>query len=58
MRCRQCRGSSTGLVIPAKAGIHLLPISFIVSSHSEIDNVDSRFRGNDDGAHGFPFSRE
>jgi len=35
-------------VIPAKAGIHLLPRSFLLSSHPEIDNMDSRFRGNDD----------
>src|SRR6185312_7501444 len=35
-------------VIPAKAGIHLLPIDSLLSSHSEIDNMDSRFRGNDE----------
>jgi len=37
------------VVIPAKAGIHLLPRSFLLSSHPETDNMDSRFRGNDDG---------
>src|SRR6185437_281483 len=36
------------VVIPAKAGIHLLPTHFLLSSHPEIDNMDSRFRGNDD----------
>ena len=36
------------LVIPAKAGIHLQPINFLLSSHPKIDNMDSRFRGNDD----------
>ena len=35
------------VVIPAKAGIHLLPTSFALSSHSKINNMDSRFRGND-----------
>ena len=35
------------VVIPAKAGIHLLPISFVPSPHLKIDNMDSRFRGND-----------
>jgi len=35
-------------VIPAKAGIHLLPVSPLLSSHLETDNMDSRFRGNDD----------
>ena len=35
-------------VIPAKAGIHLLPTRFLLSSHLKIDNMDSRFRGNDD----------
>jgi hypothetical protein len=44
------------VVIPAKAGIHLLPISFALSSHPEIDNVDSRFRGNDESVN--PLSRE
>ena len=36
------------IVIPAKAGIHLLPTSFVPTSHSGIDNMDSRFRGNDE----------
>ncbi|HSU96476.1 MAG TPA: hypothetical protein VLI40_04560, partial [Gemmatimonadaceae bacterium] len=36
-------------VIPAKAGIHLLPTSFVLPSHLKIDNMDSRFRGNDEG---------
>jgi hypothetical protein len=36
------------VVIPAKAGIHLLPTSFVLPSRSKIDNLDSRFRGNDD----------
>jgi hypothetical protein len=36
------------IVIPAKAGIHLLPTRFLLSSHPEIHNMDSRFRGNDD----------
>jgi hypothetical protein len=36
------------VVIPAKAGIHLLPTVFLLSSYSEIDNMDSRFRGNDE----------
>ena len=36
------------IVIPAKAGIHLLPTSHLPSSHSNIHNMDSRFRGNDD----------
>ena len=36
------------VVIPAKAGIHLLPTSFAVPSHLKIDNMDSRFRGNDE----------
>jgi len=36
-------------VIPAKAGIHLLPTLFVLLSHSKIDNMDSRFRGNDYG---------
>jgi hypothetical protein len=37
------------IVIPAKAGIHLLPTSFRLSSHLKIDNMDSRprFRGGD-----------
>jgi hypothetical protein len=34
--------------MPAKAGIHLLPSTFRTSSRSETDNMDSRFRGNDD----------
>src|SRR6185312_9668167 len=34
----------------AKAGIHLLPIGVVVSSHLKIDNMDSRFRGNDETA--------
>jgi len=38
------------LVIPAKAGIHLLPISFVQSPHLKIDNMDSRFRGNDEAS--------
>gem|GEM_PF-1226925 len=41
--------SALGLVIPANAGIHLLPTSFLLSSQPETDNMDSRFRGNDDG---------
>jgi hypothetical protein len=36
------------VVIPAKAGIHLLPRSFLLSFHRKIDNMDSRFRGNDE----------
>src|SRR6185312_3324059 len=36
-----------GIVIPAKAGIHLMPRSFLLPSHPDTDNVDSRFRGND-----------
>ena len=36
------------LVIPAKAGIHLLPTSLEPRSRSKIDNMDSRFRGNDE----------
>jgi len=36
------------IVIPAKAGIHLLPTLGVLSSHPETDNLDSRFRGNDD----------
>ena len=36
------------VVIPAKAGIHLLPTGFMLSSRSEIDNMDPRFRGDDD----------
>ena len=36
------------VVIPAKAGIHLLPINFLLSSHTKINNMDSRFRGNDE----------
>ena len=39
---------SISAVIPAEAGIHLLPINFLLSSHPEIDNMDSRFRGNDE----------
>jgi hypothetical protein len=47
-------------VIPAKAGIHLLPTGSLLSSYPEIDNMDSRFRGNDDSCpeHGFPLSPE
>ena len=44
------------VVIPAKAGIHLLPIAFLLSSHPKIDNMDSRFRGNDKSLN--PLSRE
>jgi len=44
------------VVIPAKAGIHLLPIAFLLSSHPKIDNMDSRFRGNDESLN--PLSRE
>jgi hypothetical protein len=40
------------IVIPAKAGIHLLPTSFTLSSHPRLDNMDSRFRGNDEEAAG------
>jgi hypothetical protein len=69
LQTRHSRESSSRLVIPAKAGIHLLPTIFLLSSHSEIDNMDSRFRGNDDCrripafagmtiADGFPASRE
>jgi hypothetical protein len=43
------KAAPSGLVIPAKAGIHLLPTSPVLSLHSKIDNMDSRFRGNDDG---------
>jgi len=45
----------TRFVIPAvgrgcirASGIHLLPTRFMVTSHPEIDNMDSRFRGNDE----------
>ena len=41
------------VVIPAKAGIHLLPTNFTPSSDSEIDNMDSRFRGNDESGTAF-----
>jgi len=41
------------VVIPAKAGIHLVPTSSALSSHSEIDNMDSRFRGNDESGNAF-----
>ena len=36
------------IVIPAKAGIHLLPISLVSASHFKFDNMDSRFRGDDE----------
>ena len=39
---------SSEVVIPAKAGIHLLPTNFLQSPQHEIDNMDSRFRGNDE----------
>jgi hypothetical protein len=42
------KAGTLGFVIPAKAGIHLLPTRFLLSSHPKIDNMDSRFRGNDD----------
>src|SRR6185437_332505 len=42
------KAGTSGLVIPAKAGIHLLPTDFLLSSHPATDNMDSRFRGNDD----------
>ena len=42
---------SCRLVIPAKAGIQLLPTHFLLSSHPKIDNMDSRFRGNDYSCH-------
>jgi len=49
-------GIHLSVVIPAKAGIHLLPINFLLSSYPETDNLDSRFRGNDDSLS--PLSRE
>src|SRR6185437_3762895 len=42
------KAGTSALVIPAKAGIHLLPTDFLLSSHPETDNMDSRFRGNDE----------
>jgi len=42
-------GGASYLVIPAKVGTHLLPTRYLVSSRPETDNMDSRFRGNDDG---------
>jgi hypothetical protein len=42
------KAGTLGFVIPAKAGIHLLPTCFVLSSQSKIDDMDSRFRGNDD----------
>jgi len=41
-------GIHLSVVIPVKAGIHLLPISLVLSSRLKIDNMDSRFRGNDE----------
>jgi len=41
-------GIHLSVVIPANAGIHLLPTQFLLSSHPEIANMDSRFRGNDE----------
>jgi len=41
-------GIHVPIVIPAKAGIHLLPTHFLLSLYPETDNMDSRFRGNDD----------
>jgi len=32
-----------------------MPINFLLSSHSEIDNMDPRFRGNDDIRRAPPF---
>ena len=40
-------GIHLSVVIPAEAGIHLLPTHFLPSSQPEIENLDSRFRGND-----------
>jgi hypothetical protein len=42
------KAGTSGFVIPAKAGIHLLPRSFLLSFDRKIDNMDSRFRGNDE----------
>ncbi len=44
---KKSRENELEVVIPAKAGIHLLPTSFLRPSQLEIDNMDSRFRGND-----------
>jgi hypothetical protein len=46
-------GNRLSVVIPAKAGIHLLPISLALSSHPKLDNMDSRFRGNDESRGAF-----
>src|SRR6185312_3844221 len=45
---KRAAGIRVPVVIPAKAGIHLLPRSFLLSFHRKIDNMDSRFRGNDE----------
>ena len=37
-----------GRVIPAKAGIHLLRRSLMLSSPPKVHTMDSRFRGNDE----------
>jgi len=43
-------GIHLSAVIPAEAGIHLLPTPFLLSSHPEIDNLDPRFRGDDESS--------
>src|SRR6185437_4018503 len=45
----RAKAGTSGLVIPAKAGTHLLPSNILHSSHPDTDNMDSRFRWNDDG---------
>src|SRR6185437_14553535 len=45
---KRAAGIRVPVVIPAKAGIHLMPRSLLLSFHRKIDNMDSRFRGNDE----------
>ena len=47
------RHPRAAIVIPAKAGIHLQPISVVLALDLKTDSMDSRFRGNDESESAF-----
>ena len=43
------KACASGFVIPAKAGIHVIDLSMKRQQEASRHQMDSRFRGNDDG---------
>jgi hypothetical protein len=43
------KACASGFVIPAKAGIHVIDLSMKRQQEASRQQMDSRFRGNDDG---------